>query len=376
MNIQLNQFNILVAEDNPIHSLILENILRMQGYGVLLADSFDKAFSILSKDHVDLILMDVIMGDMSGFDIVKTIMETPEYQDIPVIFITSLDSTEDIIRGFDAGAVDYIRKPFEPQILLRRVRQQINLLYQRKFIEAQKKSLEAAIASRDQIYAIISHDLRTPIASLKMILNILSLQEVHKDQESLRQMVYSGNDIAEQLFSLLDNLLKWTKSRLGMLSFVPQSVQFDEVIFGVVEVLRPTALLKDITIETCIESCITIYFDTDILKSIIRNLLINALKFSHKGSSVKILLYSEGCCAVMEVVDTGIGMDESIQKSIRESLPSGSRPGTANEQGSGLGLWIVKQFVQGKEGEFFFESVENQGSKFGLRIPKLDRKEL
>lgn len=376
MNIQLDQFNILVAEDNPIHSLILENILRMQGYGVLLADSFDKAFSILSKDHVDLILMDVIMGDMSGFDIVKTIMETPEYQDIPVIFITSLDSTEDIIRGFDAGAVDYIRKPFEPQILLRRVRQQINLLYQRKIIEAQKKSLEAAIASRDQIYAIISHDLRTPIASLKMILNILSLQEVHKDQESLRQMVYSGNDIAEQLFSLLDNLLKWTKSRLGMLSFVPQSVQFDEVIFGVVEVLRPTALLKDITIETCIESCITIYFDTDILKSVIRNLLINALKFSHKGSSVKILLYSEGSCAVMEVVDTGIGMDESIQKSIRESLPSGSRPGTANEQGSGLGLWIVKQFVQGKEGEFFFESVENQGSKFGLRIPKLDRKEL
>lgn len=376
MNIQLNQFNILVAEDNPIHSLILENILRMQGYGVLLADSFDKAFSILSKDHVDLILMDVIMGDMSGFDIVKTIMEIPEYQDIPVIFITSLDSTEDIIRGFDVGAVDYIRKPFEPQILLRRVRQQINLLYQRKIIEAQKKSLEAAIASRDQIYAIISHDLRTPIASLKMILNILSLQEVHKDQETLRQMVYSGNDIAEQLFSLLDNLLKWTKSRLGMLSFVPQSVQFDEVIFGVVEVLRPTALLKDITIETCIESCITIYFDTDILKSIIRNLLINALKFSHKGSSVKILLYSEESCAVMEVVDTGIGMDESIQKSIRESLPSGSRPGTANEQGSGLGLWIVKQFVQGKEGEFFFESVENQGSKFGLRIPKLDRKEL
>lgn len=376
MNIQLDQFNILVAEDNPIHSLILENILRMQGYGVLLADSFDKAFSILSKDHVDLILMDVIMGDMSGFDIVKTIMETPEYQDIPVIFITSLDSTEDIIRGFDAGAVDYISKPFEPQILLRRVRQQINLLYQRKFIETQKKSLEAAIASRDQIYAIISHDLRTPIASLKMILNILSLQEVHKDQESLRQMVYSGNDIAEQLFSLLDNLLKWTKSRLGMLSFVPQSVQFDQVIFGVVEVLRPTALLKDITIETCIESCITIYFDTDILKSVIRNLLINALKFSHKGSSVKILLYSEGSCAVMEVVDTGVGMDESIQKSIRESLPSGSRPGTANEQGSGLGLWIVKQFVQGKEGEFFFESVENQGSKFGLRIPKLDRKEL
>lgn len=376
MNIQLDQFNILVAEDNPIHSLILENILRMQGYGVLLADSFDKAFSILSKDHVDLILMDVIMGDMSGFDIVKTIMEIPEYQDIPVIFITSLDSTEDIIRGFDAGAVDYIRKPFEPQILLRRVRQQINLLYQRKIIEAQKKSLEAAIASRDQIYAIISHDLRTPIASLKMILNILSLQEVHKDQESLRQMVYSGNDIAEQLFSLLDNLLKWTKSRLGMLRFVPQSVQFDEVIFGVVEVLRPTALLKDITIETCIESCITIYFDTDILKSVIRNLLINALKFSHKGSSVKILLYSEGSCAVMEVVDTGIGMDESIQKSIRESLPSGSRPGTANEQGSGLVLWIVKQFVQGKEGEFFFESVENQGSKFGLRIPKLDRKEL
>ncbi|MCT1524673.1 hybrid sensor histidine kinase/response regulator [Sphingobacterium hotanense] len=376
MNIQLNQFYILVAEDNPIHSLILENILRMQGYGVLLADSFDKAFSILSKDHVDLILMDVIMGDMSGFDIVKTIMETPEYQDIPVMFITSLDSTEDIIRGFDAGAVDYIRKPFEPQILLRRVRQQINLLYQRKIIEVQKKSLEAAIASRDQIYAIISHDLRTPIASLKMILNILSLQEVHKDQESLRQMVYSGNDIAEQLFSLLDNLLKWTKSRLGMLSFVPQSVQFDEVIFGVVEVLRPTALLKDITIETCIESCITIYFDTDILKSVIRNLLINALKFSHQGSSVKILLYSEGSCAVMEVVDTGIGMDESIQKSIRESMPSGSRPGTANEQGSGLGLWIVKQFVQGKEGEFFFESVENQGSKFGLRIPKLDRKEL
>lgn len=222
MNIQLNQFNILVAEDNPIHSLILENILRMQGYGVLLADRFDKAFSILSKDHVDLILMDVIMGDMSGSDIVKSIMETPEYQDIPFIFITSLESTEDIIRGFDAGAVDYIRKPFEPQILLRRVRQQINLLYQRKIIEVQKKSLEAAIASRDQIYAIISHDLRTPIASLKMILNILSLQEVHKDQESLRQMVYSGNDIAEQLFPLLDNLLKWTKSRLGMLSFVPQ----------------------------------------------------------------------------------------------------------------------------------------------------------
>lgn len=186
-------------------------------------------------------------------------------------------------------------------------------------------------------------------------------------------MINTGNDIAEQLFSVLDNLLKWTKNSLGVLSYMPQEIELDEMIKGVVETLQPTAKLKNIEIQLALQSGLQIFFDADIMKSILRNLLINAVKFSHEDSLIKLNLYRDGDdVVVVEFIDTGVGMSVDAQRQLQQQIMEEGKITPMREKGKGLGLWVVYHFIQQNSGAFFFESEENVGSRFGFRIPLMD----
>ncbi len=368
MEIDFSTYNILIVEDSELNLFVLKEILEREHFNVFSASGAKGAFENLESNRIDLILMDVIMGATNGFDLTKELKSMEQYKHIPVLFITNLKSADDVVRGFDSGGVDYVSKPFNKKELLQRIKHQIRLIESNNTIAKQTAQLQEALLNRDRMYAILAHDLRSPISSLKMILNILTMN-VEANSTGYGDMINTGNDIAEQLFSVLDNLLKWTKNSLGMLSYMPQEIEFDEMIKGVVETLQSTAKLKNIDIQLVLQTELQIFFDADIMKSILRNLLINAVKFSHEASIIKLNLYREGDNAVVEFIDSGVGMSEEAQHQLKLQMVEQGEITPMREKGKGLGLWVVYHFIQNNGGTFFFESEEHVGSRFGFSVP-------
>ncbi|RZF59447.1 hybrid sensor histidine kinase/response regulator [Sphingobacterium corticibacterium] len=376
MEVIFSNYSILIVDDNEINVMLLQVILEEERFHIYAAASAEEALAILDKNRIDLILMDVMMPEVSGFELTEKLKSTEKLRDIPILFITALNSPNDIIKGFDLGACDYVTKPFNQLELVRRIKHQISLIHSRNIIIEQKDRLKETMESRDLLYSIVSHDLRSPISSLKMILNILSSKaEENQLPAELVDMLYSGSDIAEQLFCLLDNLLKWTKSNMGIQTSMSQAFMFDETITGVIEVLLPTAKLKDVAIHLQLQHNIEILFDVDVMKSILRNLIINAIKFSHQSGNILINLYADDKWAVFEVTDHGVGMSIVTQDRLRAKIYGTYSLGTAREGGTGLGLWIVQHFVTINHGEFYFRSKEGEGSCFGFKIPRISSDE-
>lgn len=367
MEIDFSLYNILIVEDSELNLFMLKGILEREAFNVFSASADSEALETLEKERIDLILMDVMLGDSNGYDLTMKLKSLERHKHIPVIFITNLRSPEDVVRGFDSGGVDYVAKPFNKMELLQRIKHQIRLIASNQTITRQTEELKEAILNRDRMYAILAHDLRSPISSLKMIFNILTVQSTSTDN-GYGAMINTGNDIAEQLFSVLDNLLKWTKSSLGMLSYIPQQLDLNHLILGVVETLLPTAKLKDIRVDLDLQDGLEIYFDVDIMKSILRNLLINAVKFSHSASTIRLHLYREQDWAVVEVIDTGVGMSDDIQQQLHRQVSREGSVTPMHDQGKGLGLWVVYHFIHTHGGEFFFESKEHHGSRFGFKV--------
>jgi len=169
---------------------------------------------------------------------------------------------------------------------------------------------------------------------------------------------------------MLDNFLKWTKSSLGLLAQVPQDMKLDETIEGMVETVMPTAKLRNIKFDLQLDRNVDMHFDLDIMNSILRNLLINAEKFSHSGSSIIVKLTDSVDEVTVEVIDTGKGMNQEMQEKLHRRFTTSHNFETSSVAGKGLGLWIVYYFVHLNHGLFFFESEENVGSKFGFKLPK------
>lgn len=373
MKIDFSEYNILVVDDIPANVLLLKMMLEQTGFKVVTAESAEDAITRLNEETIDLILLDVLMPGIDGFELAKQLKDLPEYQDIPIIFLTALSAPSEVVKGFDMGANDFISKPFNKEELLVRVRHQLTLLEAKRTIQRQTVELKETIAGRDALYSVIAHDLRLPMASLKMTLNILSIKAKEQKGHSPEMMgtLQNANEISEQLFSLLDNLLKWTRSQLGKLEAVPQPICLAELTEGVIEVFSIVSETKKISIKFSSPPAqeTEIFVDIDMIKTAIRNLLSNAIKFSHSGSEIHVVITTENDEVRLEVIDQGVGISEEDQCRLLDVGTHFTTFGTEHESGSGLGLLLVKEFMKLNNGKLFFHSKEGKGSTFGFTLP-------
>jgi two-component system sensor histidine kinase/response regulator len=369
-------YKILVVDDIPANVLLLKMMLEQSGFGVLTAQGAEEAFSRLEEEQVDLILMDVLMPGVDGFELAKQLKEHSDYQEIPIIFLTALNTSTDVIKGFQLGGDDFISKPFNKEELLVRIRYQLNMLEAKRTIKRQTAELEKTIAGRDSLYSVIAHDLRVPMSSMKMILNALAIKakEQHGNEAELVDMLHSANEISEHLFVLLDNLLKWTSSQLGRLKAVPQSINLPELVEGIVEVSSIIAATKDIQLNFYPSSMtgMEVFVDIDMIKTSIRNLISNAIKFSYRGKEVDVVVKLKEGEAILEVIDHGCGISQENQAKLMNLSSHYTTFGTENESGSGLGLLLVSEFLKLNNGRVFFTSKEGEGSTFGFALPVQD----
>ena len=363
-----SEYKILIVDDVVSNVLLLKILLTNEKFQVCTANNGTTCIEQARKEHPDLILLDVMMPDISGFDTAVILKKDPETKEIPIIFLTALNTPADLVHGFKVGASDFLTKPFNKEELVMRVMQQISLVAAKRIIEQQNAELRATLSNRDKMYSVIAHDLRSPMASIRMVLNLV-VQSMTEEQvgPELYMLLDQANRESEEVHDLLDNLLKWTKSQTGRLNVV-QDLDLNEIIPGVVEIFEMIAQTKHIKLDLQTSPTpLVVNADNDMLKTVVRNFLSNAIKFSPENSSIEIKMGTEGDYAKVSVRDHGVGIASSRIGSIFHK--GETTYGTGGEEGSGLGLMLCQDFAQKNGGDCTVESVEGEGSTFSVLIP-------
>lgn len=378
MNVEVNnsEYKILIVDDVLSNILLLKILLSNEKYQISTAMGGKEALEKVVEEKPDLILLDVMMPDMDGFEVTRQLRLMPDpLNEISIIFLTALNGTPEIVKGFQVGGNDFVSKPFSKEELIIRINHQISLTAAKRIIVRQTEELRSIISARDKMYSVIAHDLRSPLGSIKMMLNMLV---VSLSQESigndLHEMLNMANKATEDTFALLDNLLKWTKSQVGRLNVVYQDSEMVSLTSGVLDIYDKVAELKQIKINLVAPESCDIWGDRDMLKSVIRNLISNALKFTNPGGTVTVSITDnvpeEGGKVVVCVEDTGCGMSEEAQEKLLKVETHFSTFGTSNEEGSGLGLLLCLDFVNKNGGRLWFSSKVGEGTKFYFSVPK------
>jgi hypothetical protein len=372
MQINPAEFKLLVVDDVQTNVLLLKALLGKEGYGILVANNGQEALEVIRNENPDLILLDVMMPGMDGFEVAERLKSEEFRCEIPIIFLTALDDTQSIVNGFKLGAGDFISKPFRKEELMVRIKHQLSLVAARRIIEEKNEELRKTIAGRDKMYSVIAHDLRSPMASMKMLLNTI-MMSVEKDKidPDIFDMLEMSNKTSEEVFSLLDNLLKWTKSQLGKLTVIPQKLDISGLADGVVEVMNSVAEVKHIKLIRTDHESFFVYVDIEMIKSILRNLISNAVKFSNPDSEIKVGIKAEDGKVIVSVTDSGKGIKKEDQHKLLKDSTHFTTYGTNSEEGSGLGLLLCRDFARKNGGELWFESEENLGSVFSFSLPQL-----
>ena len=372
MQINPAEFKLLVVDDVQTNVLLLKALLSKEGYGILVANNGQEALEVIRNENPDLILLDVMMPGMDGFEVAERLKSEEHRCEIPIIFLTALDDTQSIVNGFKLGAGDFISKPFRKEELMVRIKHQLSLVAARRIIEEKNEELRKTIAGRDKMYSVIAHDLRSPMASMKMLLNTI-MMSVEKDKidPDIFDMLEMSNKTSEEVFSLLDNLLKWTKSQLGKLTVIPQKLDISGLADGVVEVTNSVAEVKHIKLIRTDHESFFVYVDIEMIKSILRNLISNAVKFSNPDSEIKVGIKAEDGKVIVSVTDSGKGIKKEDQHKLLKDSTHFTTYGTNSEEGSGLGLLLCRDFARKNGGELWFESEENLGSVFSFSLPQL-----
>lgn len=377
-----SDYTILVVDDVMSNVLLLKILLKNEKYNTLTANSGEQAITVAEQEKPDLILLDVMMPGMDGWETCRRLKSNPDTADIPVFFLTALNSTNDIVQGFKLGAADFVTKPINKEELIARVAHEIQLVAAKRQLAEKNLELQHTIKGRDKMYSVIAHDLRSPLGTVKMVLDMLGMMLPEdligaENHELLSQAAKQ----TDELFSLLDNLLKWTKSQTGRLNVVLQDRATDDFIPSIVDLFDKVASTKGISLVYDKEHSdnMVAHCDVDMIKTVIRNFISNAIKFSPTNTTITIRTnhyssdgndgFAPGRYSKISVIDQGCGISEENIKKLFHKDTHFTTWGTANEEGSGLGLMLCKDFAVRNGGDVRIESEVGKGSTFSIIIP-------
>jgi signal transduction histidine kinase len=353
---------LLIVDDVSKNLQVLGSFLREADYEISAAVSGKQALAIAVEFHPDLILLDIMMPELDGFDTCKRLKANPVTADIPVIFLTARTDAEDIVKGFALGAVDYVTKPFHRQELLARVATHLAL-------RRSQEELRQTIRDKDKFFSIIAHDLRGPLGSFMSIAEYVSENiseiEIADLQTLFREMQHTGKGV----YVLLENLLEWSRIQLGTIQYTPEVFDISSVMERTYNLLRSQSEQKQITLGVD-RSHVDVYADRNMISTVVRNLISNAIKYTPRDGriSVTIMQRVDTRTVYVSVQDTGVGMDEKRLDGLFDITQTKSTPGTEKEKGSGLGLILCRELVSLHGQELRVESKKGEGSTFTFTL--------
>ncbi|MBN2648382.1 MAG: response regulator, partial [Prolixibacteraceae bacterium] len=220
---------ILVVDDNKRNLQVVGNILHEEQYKVAMAINGPTALKLAAQLKPDLVLLDIMMPEMDGFEVCKKLKENEETREIPVIFLTAKVETDDVVEGFNLGGVDYITKPFKQKELLVRIKTHLDLLQSKRKIAEQASLLQSNNAFKDRLFSIIGHDLRSPLSSIKFTIDMIKSGVIELGDDFFHELIDQLAKTTDEAFTLLENLLGWAKSQSGNLPVVPEEFSLKEM---------------------------------------------------------------------------------------------------------------------------------------------------
>jgi signal transduction histidine kinase len=355
---------ILIVDDSTTNLVVLGDYLSFSGLEVIAVTNGRDCCIQAKAQKPDLILLDIMMPGIDGFETLHFLKQDKETQQIPVIFMSALSQTEHKVRGFAEGAVDYIIKPFQQEEVLARVTAHLT-------IQQQKTQLRELVATKDKLFSIIAHDLRAPFTALIGYSDLLLQQYQQLDDDKILKAIDRINSCSKEAFTILENLLTWARSQMGKLTWQSREMNLHLLIESVLSLLKVNAQKKEILIENKVAPEFRVFGSHEMLSTILRNLLSNAVKYTRQKGQIGIHAADTGEMLDISIADTGVGIaKEHLDKLFRiDSMFS--TVGTANETGTGLGLMLCKEFVDKLGGTINVDSQEGVGTVFTISLPKL-----
>ncbi|MCL2441057.1 MAG: response regulator [Treponema sp.] len=372
MTEQNKKNSLLIVDDDASNLMELTRILQPE-YNIYMAKNGASALEKAQLNVPDLILLDVVMPDMNGFDVLKKLQVSEKTQIIPVIFITGINEDSNESAGLSIGAVDYIRKPFDSMVIKLRVRHQIQIINLRRDLEESAKTAEMASKTKSVFLANMSHEIRTPMNAILGITEIMLQNETlpEKIEEGLGK-IYSSCDL---LLSIINDILDFSKIEAGRMDIIPVQYKIVNLINDVVNLNMMRFDDKSIDFEINIDENIPVRFTGDELriKQVLNNLLSNAFKYTDTGKVTLSVSFESGRkdeVLVLSVKDTGYGMTSEQVEKIFDEYSRIIHAKSGAIEGTGLGLSITQRLLKLMNGEIIVESTPGKGSIFTVKLPQ------
>lgn len=368
---------ILMVDDNPANIKLLADMLTSRGYKVQQATNGLDALDIARATPPDIILLDIFMPHVDGYEVCRRLKVDERTQDIPVIFISALTDVDNIVRGFDVGGSDYITKPFKFKEVLARIANMLMLVHQRRQIELlreqERQNFEALDAMKNEFISMATHDLRNPLNVILGYLRVVQQLDVaEKDAPLLREATENITLSVEKMRTLVTDILDLAQIKTGLdLDRTPISLNsfLTTSLKGLHMVARDKGVRLDYTVP---EEDAFVLLDIKRMSRVIDNLVSNAIKYTPQGGQVLVSAQKQNSSAAINVTDNGLGIPENDLPHVFDAFYRIDRGEVQREEGSGLGLSIVKTIVEQHGGTIEVKSAEGQGSTFIVLLPLVE----
>ncbi|MEQ9092124.1 MAG: hybrid sensor histidine kinase/response regulator [Balneola sp.] len=369
-------FLILVVDDSKPNVILLSHVLEQEGFRVEKSYDGDEALKKIKEVNPDIILLDIMMPKMSGLEVGKA-LRLSEFEDIPIIFLSSSNESVDKVKAFEAGGVDFINKPFDRDELIIRVRNHLMLKVlkeeseeQLRILKEREVELSEANQKKHKLMRMLSHDFKNPISGIMGLVTIL-LEDEELNEEEKNEMLELIKQSSEKLLDLVKDLLdkEVIGTEFGALEL--KEVNIIDLANKVISDNSPKAALKKISLSmNTFQDELIVKLDKEKMRYVLNTLVSNAVKFTLIDGEVNIdFINSEDEFFLIKISDTGIGIPNTMLPNflISSHKEQGSNP--TGILGSGLGLEDVQSYVDAHEGRIWVESEENNGTTFFIELP-------
>lgn len=362
---------VLIVDDIEENLISLEAMLNFDDIEIHKANSGDAALKMLLKNKYALIISDVSMPGMDGFELLEFIRMDPNNATAPVILATAFNKEEKFVyKGYEEGAVDYLIKPLDNNVTRSKVRVFVDLHIQKMQLQLQKKNLEELVEQKNRFMGMMAHDIRGPLGILITYSDIIR-SKTNMDEERLAKMTNIMFDTGNQLLTVLEDILDLSSlqsnnielnlSQVNISDFVANNIEFNSIISQKKNIqIQFAPLLKPANI----------FIDESKITQVLNNLISNGIKYSKSNTQLFVSIEDSLTHITIHVRDEGQGIEESEIANLFNAYKITSTKSTSGEKSTGLGLFIVESIVNAHEGEVGVKSKIGRGSKFSFSISK------
>jgi signal transduction histidine kinase len=359
---------VLVVDDEEKNRLLLRDLLEVQGYEVSEAEDGEQALQKAAEVRPDLVLLDLMMPKLDGFEVCRRLKRDPETSSVPILLLTSLGERNVRLTGIEAGANDFLNKPIDAQDLILRVRNAVHAKHLFDQLQENYDRLRELETLRDNLTHMIVHDLRTPLTTINGYLQLLKMTGVQKLDEEEKGYVEQALSATSALVEMISSLLDVSRLEAGAMPLNLNPNDLGTVAKEAFESLGPLVGKRQVHVEAPSEPLL-VRCDPEIIRRVIVNLLTNAIKFTPPDGQVRVAVKRDGAKAKVTVVDTGPGIPPEYREKIFEKFGQVETRQQEGSYSSGLGLTFCKLAVKAHGGKIGVDSEVGKGSTFWFVLP-------